>query len=189
MYLTGVPFCSHATKFVHGPLAFLQLRTIRRMKKWSWSWTASAAACRNLPIWTIFSCELSKLFGTMRLEWMTARSIYQGCRCGALCQRPQFWLRASTLEPGDFHLGALQLLMRADVCTEIVFVFVSSMPSCASNTSCGSDRIRRATLLGQSAVQFQRVRCSILKKFEGRRHSTTLCQNEGNHFEDTSVII
>ena len=48
------------------------------------------------------------------------------------------------------------------------------MPSCANNTSCGSDRIRKATLLGQSAVQVQRV-CSILRKRDKRRHSTTLC--------------
>ena len=28
MYLTGVPFCSHAKRFVNGSLAFLQMRTI-----------------------------------------------------------------------------------------------------------------------------------------------------------------
>ena len=48
------------------------------------------------------------------------------------------------------------------------------MPSCANNTSCGSDRIRKATLLGHSAVQVQRVWCSTLRKRDERRHSTTL---------------
>ena len=47
MYVTGVPFCSHATRFVNGSLAFLQMRAITRIKKLSW--TACAAACRHLP--------------------------------------------------------------------------------------------------------------------------------------------
>ena len=51
----------------------------------------------------------------------------------------------------------------------------ASMPNCANNTSCGSDRIRRATLLGQSAVQVQRVWCSIQRKRDERGHNTTLC--------------
>ena len=121
---------------------------------------------------------------------------------------------ASTSESGVFHFDALQLRMHAHVCAEIVFVVVdghngssskracteavvsaaSPMPSCANNPLCDIDR--KATLLGQSAVQVQRV-CAILRKRDWRRHITSLCQNEGlridchclNHFEETRTVI
>ena len=96
------------------------------------------------------------------------RSVIESCTMGRT---------SSAFELGVFHLGALQLLVHADVGAEIViFVVIGgqdggpsskkartetldstalSMPSCSSNTSCGK-LSRKAALRGQSAVQVQR---------------------------------
>ena len=91
MYLlTGVPFCSHAKKFVNGSLAFLQMRTIHRNEE-----IVLDGSCGCLPPFThfdhLFRCRFQdKLFDTMRLKWITrmaGRSIHKGRRWWLRCRR------------------------------------------------------------------------------------------------------
>ena len=123
---------------------------------------------------------------------------------------------ASASESGVFHLGANQLLIHADGCAEIVVVVNGHNGSWRvieqkereqkhgfpSHRRCRAvPTTLRVALIGSAGQRFlaqvQRVWCSILRKRDERRHSTTLCQNEGlridchclHHFDDTPTII
>ena len=112
---------------------------------------------------------------------------------------------ASTSKPGVFRLGALHLLMHADVCAEIVFVVVDGhngswrvIEQESVNRGIGCRRIANAELCqkhlawqqigfagtmfrGQSAVQVQRVWCSILRTRDER-------EDTAQHFAKTKVF-